>query len=357
MYDQKPTTSLMEDLQVLGLAPGGKDKRKLAENSGGMEPDPSMAAGDPNGEMGDDPALGGAPPPAPQAGPPPAPGGPPKAPKAPPFPSKGAPVAKDSFSSFDAMAPQAGAAPAPAPAPQSSFDSFAPQAGAPPMGAEDEMAAYESAWDCIKQYYALNERNEKLSEDDYKTVVNAMSFVIETQAKYMESELDKNPNELPGGTDPGWSGDAKNNPQEKVQGTGALRKIKGWKYHDASPRPGDKAESLDALVGELKSLTQKSESNDEMQELGNKIIEGFEAIRDTAAEVAQSIASQLKESNERVGEDHPRVRLGKYFEGVSRDAKLLLKAISERETTDVDDAIEDLNSLARDLKRGMAQLQ
>jgi hypothetical protein len=226
------------------------------------------------------------------------------------------------------------------------------------MGSDDEMAAYESAWDCIKQYYALNERREKLSEDDYKTVVNAMSFVIETQAKYMESaELDKNPNELPGGTDPGWSGDAKNNPQEKVQGTGALRKIKGWKYHDASPRPGEKAESLDSLVGELKSLTQRHESDDEMQDLGNKIIEGFEAIRDTATEVFQNIASELKESNEKVTESHPRVRLGKYFEGVSNDAKLLLKAISERETTDVDDAIEDLNSLARDLKRGLAQLQ
>lgn len=354
MYDQKPKTTLMEDLQVLGLVQGGT-KRRLAENGGEMEPDPTMAAGDPSHVEpdGDEGALGGAPP---AAGPPPgAPAPAPKAPKAPPFPSKGAPVAKDSFSSFDAMAPQAGVAPAPAPAPQSSFDAMAP--GAPPMGPEDEMAAYESAWDCIKQYYSLNERNEKLSEDDYKTVVNAMSFVIETQAKYMESELDKNPNELPGGTDPGWSGDAKNNPQEKVQGTGALRKIKGWKYHDASPRPGEKAESLDALVGELKSLTQKTESNDEMQELGSKIIEGFEAIRDTAAEVAQSIATELKESNERVGADHPRVRLGKYFEGVSSDAKLLLKAISERETTDVDDAIEDLNSLARDLKRGLAQLQ
>ena len=41
---------------------------------------------------------------------------------------------------------------------------------------------------------------------------------------------------------------------------------------------------------------------------------------------------------------------------MSNDAKLLLKAISEREQTDVDDAIEDLNSLSRDLKRGLAQL-
>jgi len=57
-----------------------------------------------------------------------------------------------------------------------------------------------------------------------------------------------------------------------------------------------------------------------------------------------------------VTEGHPRVRLGKYFEGVGNDARLLLKAISENNTTDVDDAIEDLNSLSRDLKRGLAQL-
>lgn len=341
MYDQKPTTSLMEDLEVLGLVQG-KGKRKLAENSGEMEPDPTTAAPPPapgahEEPDGDEGADAGAPPPP--------------APKTPPFPSKGAPVT-NAKSSFDGMAPGA-----PAPAPQSSFDAMAPAAPEGDLSPDDEMAAYESAWDCIKQYYALNERNEKLSEDDFKTVINAMSFVIETQAKYMESEMDKNPNELPGGTDPGWSGDAKNNPQEKVQGTGALRKIKGWKYHDASPRPGEKAESLDALVGELKSLTHKTESDDEMQELGNKIIEGFEAIRDTAHEAAEGLAAGLKESNERVSENHPTVKLGRYFEGVRNDANLLLKAISERETTDVDDAIEDLNSLARDLKRGLAQLQ
>ena len=93
-----------------------------------------------------------------------------------------------------------------------------------------------------------------------------------------------------------------------------------------------------------------------MQDLGNKIIEGFEAIRDTSEEVAQGLATELRESKEKVASDNPRLRLGKYFEGVSGDAKLLLRAISERQTTDVDDAIEDLNSLARDLKRGLAQL-
>lgn len=340
MYDQKPTTSLMEDLQVLGLVQADpKDKRKLAEHAGEMEPDPSMAVGAHDEPDGDEPAAAAPPAPAPK-GPPVAPKGPPKAP---PFPSTGAPVAKDSF---DAMAP-GGAPPAPAPAPAPSYDA------AP----DDEMAAYESAWDCIKQYYALNERKEKLSEDDYKTVVNAMSYVIETQAKFLEAaELDKNPNELPGGTNPAWAGKPENNPSEKVQGTNAMRKLKGWKYHDASPREGEKAESLNALVGELKSLTQKHESNDEMQELGASIIEGFEAIRDTATEVAQSLAAALKESNEKVTSDNPSVKLGKYFEGVAGDAKLLLKAISERETTDVDDAIEDLNSLARDLKRGLGQL-
>jgi len=222
-------------------------------------------------------------------------------------------------------------------------------------GGDEEMQAYESAWSVVKQYYALNERKEKLSEDDYKTVVNAMSFIIETQGKYLKLEPDHDPDELPGGDHHAWSGNAENNPLGKVQGTNAMRQTTG-RYHDASPRPSEKAESLSGLVGELKALTQQTESDDEMQSLGTKIIEGFEAIRDTAEEVAQGLAAELRESKESVTEGHPRLRLGKYFEGVGGDARLLLRAISERSNTDVDDAIEDLNSLARDLKRGLAQL-
>lgn len=224
------------------------------------------------------------------------------------------------------------------------------------MSPEEEYASYESAWNCVKQYYALNERNERLSEADYKTVVNAMSFIIETQGKYLKQEPDHDPDELPGGDLHPWAGNSENNPIEKVDGTNTMRQNKGHRYHDASPRPSEKAESLSSLVGELKSLTQQTESNDEMQDLGNKIIEGFEAIRDTASEVAHGIANQLRESKGRVTSDNPRLKLGKFFEGVASDAVLLLKAISMSETTDVDDAIEDLNSLSRDLKRGLAQL-
>jgi len=332
MYDQKPTTSLMEDLQVLGLIKQPKGGRSLAETQdfdqddpNGMDPDPAAMGPGPDQGMGAPDPTGA---PAPQK------------PKMPPFPSQGAP------------------APAPAPAPEAEEekDEFGQSYSSYDMAPGEEMAAYESAWNCVKQYYALNERNEQLSEDDYKTVVNAMSFIIETQGKYLKQEPDHDPDELPGGNNPSWAGSAENNPNEKVDGTGAMRKPSGWRYHDASPRPSEKAESLSALVGELKSLTQQTESNDEMQDLGNKIIEGFEAIRDTASEVAHGIASQLRESNEKVKADNPKVRLGKYFEGVAGDATLLLKAISERETTDVDDAIEDLNSLSRDLKRGLAQL-
>ena len=330
MYDQKPTTSLMEDLQTLGLVRATKGQRRLNEMGDDMEPDPSMAQGMGHAEPDGDEAPGGPPPAAPAApgasSAPPAP-----APKSPPFPSKGAPISGGEDEKD--FAP-------------STYD----------MGGDEELAAYESAWDVVKQYYALNERNEKLSEDDYKTVVNAMSFIIETQGKYLSLEPDHDPDELPGGANPSWAGDAENNPNEKVDGTCAMRKLKGWRYHDASPRPSEKAESLTNLVGELKALTQQTESEDEMQTLGNKIIEGFEAIRDTSEEVAHGLAAELRESREKVGSDHPRVRLGKYFEGVAADARLLLRAISERSNTDVDDAIEDLNSLSRDLKRGLAQL-
>lgn len=220
------------------------------------------------------------------------------------------------------------------------------------------MAQYESAWEVVKQYYALNEKNEKLSESDYRTVINAMAFIIETQGKYMGPDLmDTDPDELPGGKQPKWAGKAENDPNGKIKGIGAMEKDR-QKYHLSSPRPGEKAESLDSLVSELKQLTAsvQAESEDEMQELGAKIIEGFEAIRDTATGLAEQIAAQLKESNERVSESHPRVKLGRFFESVAADARMLLNAIATRDTTDVDDAIEDLNSLSRDLKKGLAQL-
>ena len=337
MYDQKPTTSLMEDLEVLGLVKQANGRRRLNEMGDDMEPDPSMAQGQPgsHAEPDGDEAFGG----------PPAPGAPPAPPaqKVPPFPSKGAPMQPAADAGEKDMMGMGGA---PAPQQPAQYD----------MAPDDEMQAYESAWDVVKQYYSLNERNERLSEDDYKTVVNAMSFIIETQGKYLSLEPDHDPDELPGGANPAWAGNAENNPSEKVDGTNAMRKLKGWRYHDASPRPSEKAESLNGLVGELKALTQQTESDDEMHELGTKIIEGFEAIRDTAVEVSQGLAAELRESNEKVGADHPRVRLGKYFEGVGNDARLLLRSISENSSTDVDDAIEDLNSLSRDLKRGLAQL-
>ena len=327
MYNQKPTTSLMEDLKTLGLVKQPRGRR-LNENDDEMEPD-----GD---EGGMPPGMGGPPAGAPAIAPP--------APPAPPAPAAhGEPDGDDG-----GMPPQFRPKPK-APAPN--YDMYGDE-----EGGDEEMQSYESAWNVVKQYYALQEGKEKLSEDDYKTVVNAMSFIIETQGKYLSLEPDHDPDELPGGLNPAWAGNAENNPSERVDGTNAMRKLKGWRYHDASPRPSEKAESLNGLVGELKALTQQTESNEDMQDLGNKIIEGFEAIRDTAGEVAQGLASELRESSEKVTASHPRVRLGKYFEGVAGDAKLLLKSISENNSTDVDDAIEDLNSLSRDLKRGLAQL-
>lgn len=346
MYEQKPTTSLIEDLEQLGLLSEGEkaakaNKSQLSENAGVP---PVHADATQDAEMMAKSGMAPDAPPAPKAAPAP------KAP-APKAPAPKAPAAGPTDDGMGAVPGTMDAAPGPASDASDAADDQDDDG-------EDEMAAYENAWDCVKQYYTLNERNEQLSEDDYKTVINALAFIVETQGKYMGPDLlDKDPQTLPGGEEAKtWKGDSANDPTDKVQGTNAMRKVKGFKYHLASPKPGEKAESVENLVNELKSLTQQTESDDEMQEIGNKIIEGFEAIRDTAREVAENIASQLKESNEKVTEKHPRLKLGRFFEGVSNDAKLLLKAISEREQTDVDDAIEDLNSLSRDLKRGLAQL-
>lgn len=334
MYNQKPNTTLMEDLAVLGLladgqTPGGK--KQIQENMGAMAPDKKHPEPD-----GDEAPL---PPPG-------VPGAP-----APAAPALGLPPA-----------PAPAPAPLPPPAPAPAAHGLPPKApeGEDAMyaGANDEMAAYDEAWDVVKQYYTLSEKQEKFAEDDFKTVINAMAFIIETQGKYMGPELmDKDPQTLPGGNAPAWAGDSANNPQEKVQGTGAMRQPKGWKYHMASPLPGEKAESVEALVSELKALTAAPSTEQKATEaLGAKIIEGFEHIRDTATSVVAKLHAELKESKEQVTANHPRVKLGKYFEGVASDAKMLLQSIAQNESTDIDDAMEDLNSLAGDLKKGLAQL-
>jgi hypothetical protein len=333
MYDQKPTTTLAEDFEVLGLLSDGQRaaikakeaKRRLSENADPMAPAPSPAPpmpGEPDGDEVPD---------APGAGAPPAAGG--------------------------APAPGAPPAPAPAPPPHPGHDK--------PEGYDDEMAAYEQAWTVVRQFHSLSEAEvkSKFTHEDYRYVLNAQSFIIETQNKYMGSDLmDKDPSELPGNGPAGykWAGKPENDPSDQITGTNAPRVPKGYKWGKASPRPGEKAEAVENTLKELKGIIEgrtSAPTEDEMQELGTKIIEGYEHIRDVAGGFVEHFTNELKGVKEAVDAKDPRVKLGKYFESIHRNAATILDGIAKNEQTDVDDAIEDLQSLTRDLKKGLAAME
>lgn len=340
MYDQKPMTTLAEDFEVLGLLSDGqraqikaKDvqgKRALAENTDPMAPAPPAPGappmpGEPDGDEGMPPV-----------------GGHPMGAGAPPAPGAGA-----------TPAPPAHPAPHPAPAGHDKPEDY-----------DNEMAAYESAWSVVRQYHSLNEAQvKKFTHEDYKYVINAQSFIIETQNKYMGPDLmDKDPSELPGNGPAGykWAGKPENDPSNQIDGTNAPRVPKGYKWGKATPRPGEKAESVENTLKELKGILEgrtTAPSDSEMQELGNKIIEGYEHIRDVAGGFVEHFTKELKESTDKVDAKDPRVKLGKYFESIHRNAATILNGIANNEQTDVDDAIEDLQSLTKDLKKGLAAVE
>jgi len=172
--------------------------------------------------------------------------------------------------------------------------------------------------------------------------------------------IDKDPSSLPGNGPAGykWAGKPENDPSDQVQGTNAPRVPKGYKWGKATPRPGEKAEAVESALKDIKAIIEgrtTPPTDTEMQELGTKIIEGFEHLRDVAHGFVDRFSKELKEAKEPVNEKDPRVKFGKYFENIERCAATILNNINEN--TDVDDAIHDLQALTRDLQKGLAAME
>lgn len=111
--------------------------------------------------------------------------------------------------------------------------------------------------------------------------------------------------------------------------------------------------SLDNIIERLHSLTSPlAQESDEVGVISDKIVEGFKGVFHSANEIAQRIANELSEE-ESVDKSDPRYKLGVYFEGIADDAKNILDAIFSGKDVPMEDAIEDLQALTGDVKKGL----
>lgn len=344
MMNQKPTTSLEEDLKTLGLMAGDVSAKPLAED-GGMDGDEATEPKADKDEKKDE-----------------------KAEKADKKDDK-----KDHKEPDGDEKPSKSAGPPPGLA-----------AMLAKKEAEENAVSYteqlEAAWDVVHHFYRLAEGEDaELTSEDLRTVIEAQSLIIE--AAYNDAEPTSEPKDIPGankvdafpdGEDPIKQNAAHEGPlglgkKVAVAGdgynlakTGAAKGDKGAPYsprHRSQPAPTNESASLGALVNELKSLqtsVQESGPTSEQLEISQQLIEGFEAVRDTAAAVFKGIDAELAESKAEEGD--PRFNARAHFESIANDAAEILNAISTGDV-DIADAAADLNTISGDLKAGLDGLQ
>jgi len=244
--------------------------------------------------------------------------------------------------------------------------------------AEDEKAkeemAYaeqcEAAWAVVRDYYKLSESEDKeLTTEDLRTVIDAFAFIVEGLNSDKPTE---SPDALAHDAAEKLFDPAEDPVKDNAQKASPLGgKVYDKKYGKVGNQGSEKAaspyhlskqvktEGLDELVGELKALRnafQESEAEPTAEQLAvsQKLIEGFEAVRDSAAEVAKRIGNELSESKD-VKEDDSRVTAKTYFDGIAEDAAAILTAITEGKV-EMSDALEDLNSISSDLHKGLEAL-
>ena len=122
----------------------------------------------------------------------------------------------------------------------------------------------------------------------------------------------------------------------------------------------EELEKLDTIVQELRDIS--SSINDSINEsefdlvesMSAHLIAGFENVCDTAFEIACRIDEDLKLSEWEEGD--LRLEAGEFFENIAKDASAILEAIETGEV-DMDDAVEDLTTIAADLERGIDELR
>ena len=139
----------------------------------------------------------------------------------------------------------------------------------------------------------------------------------------------------------------------------------------AAAAKAKKAEAFDELNNLIESVNDIVEEPvfegdyDTAMESFEQIIEGFEKIGASAEELANRVAGDIRETGVVEGEeleDDPRFEVGSFFESIARDAGACLDQLRAYDEDgdvvinpdiDLDEALEDLQSITSDLERGV----
>jgi len=243
----------------------------------------------------------------------------------------------------------------------------------PAAPAADEAAVkaeqLEAAEEVVRVYFGCSEAEDKtLTNEELRTVIDALVFLVNESWDSAGGKPKEKLTDLPnGGDSEGFPAGEK---PEPTAGPLAAKKLgtpygergrsgSGEKPYSARHVMGPvQSESLGQLVSDLQSIKQavmESGPSSEQVVLSENIIAGLESIRDTSAEVANRITSDLAESKN-VSEKDERHSATSYFASLAEDAAGQLALIAEG-NLDIEDAVENLNQLAEELKKGLDLLK
>ena len=140
--------------------------------------------------------------------------------------------------------------------------------------------------------------------------------------------------------------------------TDAEWKARGKKAAKTRKRHGTTKTSdvngLDNIIERLRGLTTPlAQESNEVGTISDKICEGLKSLHANALRVSTTIAEELAEDD--FDKSDPRYGLGVWFEGICDDAEGLLDRIFEHGDVPMEDAIEDLQALTSDFKKGLAK--
>ena len=112
--------------------------------------------------------------------------------------------------------------------------------------------------------------------------------------------------------------------------------------------------NIDNIIERLRGLTTPlTQQSREVGAISDRIVEGLKSLHMDALKVSTSIAEELAEDD--FDKSDPRYSLGVWFEGIRDDAEGLLNRIFEHGDVPMEDAIEDLQALTSDFKKGLAK--
>lgn len=145
--------------------------------------------------------------------------------------------------------------------------------------------------------------------------------------------------------------------RQKIKATRGGGKRNGGNYAGPRAESSEQDNSLGELVKNLSDLKSTVESSADQASAAEELIEGFSSISSVAKQYYERIADEVSEDKD-VGEDDPRVAMGRYLESICNDATERASALADGEDRwSIDQFAEDLQALAADLDDAMEAMK